>query len=193
MNSPELSIGLKERIVFTVAAIGVGLAVNFGIDLRGRVVNAANTTPTPTGTATPNALATQLAVEQTAVAGLRRQQRDLDTLATVSAEKAELERQIRERINVLNGTPVPTTTPSATPTWTAEQIEIKRRAGLITNTPTPRPRPTEAIPPETRSEPEKGLDLGTLGLAVGGILGIVGGAVVFRRRIMDLVRRIPHS
>ena len=86
-------------------------------------------------------LQTQVALASKVV-DLQRQKASLEAAKELKQEEARLQ----EKINALNGTPTKTATPTATgtvtPTWTKEQIDGKKRAGLIIDTATGTPTVT---------------------------------------------------
>lgn len=86
-------------------------------------------------------LQTQVALASKVV-DLQQQKASLEAAKELKQEEARLQ----EEIDALNGTPTktatPTATPSITPTLTQEQIDIRRKAGLVTDTATRTPTVT---------------------------------------------------
>lgn len=202
-------MSLKKRVGYGAAVI-TGVAAGFlGIDREARPVSAADSTPTQTPTAAVTGTATPtpdpFAARETSVANLMTQSADLDKRetataqavnreATVTAKEAKFIDQINARIAVLSGTV------TATPTWTAEQWEIKKKAGLVTPTATlppvmPTSRPTLTPTPVSDVNYWKARAEYAQGVSVFGALstvftGICFAALAFKDKIGTLFRRI---
>ena len=203
---------LGKRIALAGGASLVILAMGFGIDQGSKPVRAADGTPTPTATSTPDAGDIKIANAYKTSTALAKDKTEAEIKATQTVISGE--------INALRGTPTVTSTPTSTGTATStstpnhsaeltataeairlealgkRQAEIKATAtaqALPTATvaPSPRPVPTYIAPPESVGSGGGLVIPWDRVLEATGILGGLGALYGFRTRI-PLVRRIGN-
>lgn len=198
---------VSRRRLLKLGALAVGVAAAEQILPGAKPVSAETPTPTKVPSTTPTAIPSvkdvqtrtaKLFVDQTVQAGQLKAAEEYKKAAE-EYKKAEATNTAQaKKIEEVLGTPTPaptvtpTSTPTATSTWTAEQIEGRRRAGLLPPEPTATKHPAEEATP-TPSGGSQVPGGTTWGVIIPAVIAVAGTVVAVITKPWEIWKRAKDA